>query len=843
MASATSAAVAVPRNLSGAATTCTPPSWPRSGRRTPRPVASVGTLAVRSAHRPRRSDHRFGGPRAPTHWRCAVRWRRSSHRRSRLGHDPGVSLPEPADHRPDRGRASDRARVEPRAAVVPARRRRASRWPGGAPAGWCRGSRRWSPAPTPRGSPRPCPTATGWWPPSGVVEAEGFRVRLLAIDPATFAHGLRRRLQRHPLVPLPRPVRPGPAAAVRPPVRRGVGGLPPGEPSPSPTPWPRAPPTAPSCSCRTTTSAWSGPMLADRRPDLRTVHFSHTPFAGPDLLRVLPDRFAEELLEGLAGHHACGFHTGPVGRRVRGQLRGDRRPIARPRSWRRWPPTPTTSGRSPASPACDAALRRARRAARRPAAASPGSTASSCRRTSSAGSTPTTTCSSAIPSGASGWCSAPSSTRRAKGLPEYLAYRQEVESVVESINAPLAHRRLGADPRRPLRRLPPLGRRAPPLRRAAGEPDPRRAQPGRQGRAARERARRRGGPQPRGRRVGRARRRRPAGAPLRRRRHRRRAGRRAGHAPAERAAEAAELRRRAEARTPADWLADQLAAADSSPPAETAQPAPTLSRRPATPVHGQVDRPRGRASAAASASRRASAPVGPSTTRSARSSSSGAPSALRTAIAQGGDARLGQPVEAVERRAGRRRRRRGSRRPRGHTRRRPRGTRSTSVVPLSTSIGGCSSNDIRAGRSGEARSGRLLLGPRPHRRLELGAPAVVQRERQALGLDPHARGPASRRLGRRRRRPPRARRRRADGRWRWPSTMVSRPYRPASATSRRPGSRGQTRCSRNATGRPESTPTWPIAAGQGVERAPARRAPARPRPDRRRSPRGCRRSR
>ena len=53
-----------------------------------------------------------------------------------------------------------------------------------------------------------------------------------------------------------------------------------------------------------------GPMLADRRPDLRTVHFSHTPFAGPDLMRVLPDRFAEELLEGLAGHHACGFHSG-----------------------------------------------------------------------------------------------------------------------------------------------------------------------------------------------------------------------------------------------------------------------------------------------------------------------------------------------------------------------------------------------------------------------------------------------------------------------------------------------------------------------------------------------------
>ncbi len=52
-----------------------------------------------------------------------------------------------------------------------------------------------------------------------------------------------------------------------------------------------------------------GPMLAEARPDLRTVHFSHTPFAGPDGLRVLPDDVRAELLEGLAGHHRCGFHT------------------------------------------------------------------------------------------------------------------------------------------------------------------------------------------------------------------------------------------------------------------------------------------------------------------------------------------------------------------------------------------------------------------------------------------------------------------------------------------------------------------------------------------------------
>ncbi len=45
------------------------------------------------------------------------------------------------------------------------------------------------------------------------------------------------------------------------------------------------------------------------RDDLRFVHFHHTPFAGPDGLRVLPPVVRSELLEGLASHDACGFHT------------------------------------------------------------------------------------------------------------------------------------------------------------------------------------------------------------------------------------------------------------------------------------------------------------------------------------------------------------------------------------------------------------------------------------------------------------------------------------------------------------------------------------------------------
>jgi len=49
--------------------------------------------------------------------------------------------------------------------------------------------------------------------------------------------------------------------------------------------------------------------LAERRPDLAAVHFSHTPFATPTWLRVLPDHIAAEVLSGLAAHRACGFHS------------------------------------------------------------------------------------------------------------------------------------------------------------------------------------------------------------------------------------------------------------------------------------------------------------------------------------------------------------------------------------------------------------------------------------------------------------------------------------------------------------------------------------------------------
>jgi trehalose 6-phosphate synthase len=51
-----------------------------------------------------------------------------------------------------------------------------------------------------------------------------------------------------------------------------------------------------------------GSELVRRRPDLRTVHFTHTPFADPAALRMLPVSVAKELLAGMAGFHARGFH-------------------------------------------------------------------------------------------------------------------------------------------------------------------------------------------------------------------------------------------------------------------------------------------------------------------------------------------------------------------------------------------------------------------------------------------------------------------------------------------------------------------------------------------------------
>ncbi|MEU8775095.1 trehalose-6-phosphate synthase [Streptomyces sp. NPDC048606] len=45
------------------------------------------------------------------------------------------------------------------------------------------------------------------------------------------------------------------------------------------------------------------------RPDLRIAHFTHTPWASPDFLGMLPDDVRARLLEGMLGADVVGFHT------------------------------------------------------------------------------------------------------------------------------------------------------------------------------------------------------------------------------------------------------------------------------------------------------------------------------------------------------------------------------------------------------------------------------------------------------------------------------------------------------------------------------------------------------
>ncbi|MER5310351.1 trehalose-6-phosphate synthase [Streptomyces sp. NPDC002773] len=50
-------------------------------------------------------------------------------------------------------------------------------------------------------------------------------------------------------------------------------------------------------------------QLRELRPDLRIAHFTHTPWASPEYLRMVPDDIREELLRGMLGADQLGFHT------------------------------------------------------------------------------------------------------------------------------------------------------------------------------------------------------------------------------------------------------------------------------------------------------------------------------------------------------------------------------------------------------------------------------------------------------------------------------------------------------------------------------------------------------
>jgi trehalose 6-phosphate synthase len=142
----------------------------------------------------------------------------------------------------------------------------------------------------------------------GVVEAEGLRVRLLAIDPDTYRaaydvvcnatlwfayHGLFDRARRPRIDSTWRRA----WEAYRRYNRAFADAI------------DDAAPRGAAVLVQDYHLALLGPMLAESRRDLATIHFSHTPFCGPDELRALPDEAAAELLAGMAGHDACGFHT------------------------------------------------------------------------------------------------------------------------------------------------------------------------------------------------------------------------------------------------------------------------------------------------------------------------------------------------------------------------------------------------------------------------------------------------------------------------------------------------------------------------------------------------------
>jgi trehalose 6-phosphate synthase len=55
--------------------------------------------------------------------------------------------------------------------------------------------------------------------------------------------------------------------------------------------------------------ALMAPVLAELRPDLSTAHFTHTPFADPSVLRMLPTQVGDELLDAMSRFGSCGFHS------------------------------------------------------------------------------------------------------------------------------------------------------------------------------------------------------------------------------------------------------------------------------------------------------------------------------------------------------------------------------------------------------------------------------------------------------------------------------------------------------------------------------------------------------
>ncbi|HEV7757601.1 MAG TPA: trehalose-6-phosphate synthase [Acidimicrobiales bacterium] len=142
----------------------------------------------------------------------------------------------------------------------------------------------------------------------GTIEAEGFRARLLAIDPETYrlAYDVISNqalwFVHHGLYDLPRtPVYGTEFRAAWSAYRRMNADF--------ATAIINEAPSGAVVLVQDYHLALVAHDLVEHRRDLVTVHFSHTPFAPPVWLNVLPDHVAEELLAGMCAFQACGFHT------------------------------------------------------------------------------------------------------------------------------------------------------------------------------------------------------------------------------------------------------------------------------------------------------------------------------------------------------------------------------------------------------------------------------------------------------------------------------------------------------------------------------------------------------
>ncbi|MFH8886932.1 trehalose-6-phosphate synthase [Streptomyces sp. NPDC017949] len=72
-------------------------------------------------------------------------------------------------------------------------------------------------------------------------------------------------------------------------------------------------------------------QLRELRPDLRIGHFTHTPWASSEYLRMLPDDIRSELVWGMLGADVVGFHTWPWAHSFMGGAHlDDERGIAEP---------------------------------------------------------------------------------------------------------------------------------------------------------------------------------------------------------------------------------------------------------------------------------------------------------------------------------------------------------------------------------------------------------------------------------------------------------------------------------------------------------------------------------